>query len=160
MSTHQKAHNKNTKKNTPIENILPSTDSDEFVRIIGQIKKSEGASRFSVESLQTRQLHNSKLKGSFGSKSHKTFFKVGDYVLLESCSLSISAVESEKSDFYIVHQYTQAQLKELNKLGYMSVRAIESDPSLKNTSKSHVGFEGSVTVTDADDADEIDIDAI
>jgi translation initiation factor IF-1 len=124
MSTHQKKHIKHTGRNTR-NNELHLADP-KVGTAYGRVTAAKGSCRFEVVTISDNKTYNSGLRGKMqGKGGPSNRINVGDLVLLEH-----DACTTTKDNYYIVHKYSPADIRTLEKKGELTtVKAMSEEAS-------------------------------
>ena len=124
MATHQKKHIKHTGRNT--RNTELQLADPKLGTTYAKVIAPKGSCRFEVVTISDNKTYNSGLRGKMqGKGGPSNRINVGDLVLLE-----YDTSTTTKDNYYIVHKYSQADTRTLEKKGELTtVRAMSEEAS-------------------------------
>jgi initiation factor 1A len=114
MTTHEKKHQK--RKETK-ESIFIESETEYY----GQVIACKGDSRFEVKLVKSNINVIAKVKGSL-TKGRRNIIKINDYVLLDTSIY-------EQNKYYIIHKYTNDEVKNLKKQGDLTGFKVLNPPT-------------------------------
>jgi len=121
MSTHQKKHIKHTGRNTRNDELQLA--DLKLGTAYGRVIAPKGSCRFEVVTISDNKTYNSGLRGKMqGKGGPSNRINVGDLVLLEH-----DACTTTKDNYYIIHKYSPADTRTLEKKGELTTVRITSD---------------------------------
>ena len=110
MATHQKKHIKRVALNKELQ--IKQNDSEQYGEIVGE----KGDLRFEIKLIKNNALTIAKARKAITSGPRKTRLIKGDIVLLQ-----LDETTTGRDKYFIIHKYSQDDVKQLKKAGELSV---------------------------------------
>ena len=124
MTTHQKKHIKYTGRNTKNDELQLADPKSGTV--YGRVFAPRGSCRFEIVTIGDNQTLNCALRGRMqGKGGPSNRINVGDLVLLEH-----DASTTTKDNYFIIHKYSPADTRTLEKKGELKTFTAASDDAI------------------------------